>query len=157
MFAKLQDAIKNNSLESFKKELRKASKEVFKEYKDDGTLIHWAAYYNAEECLSLIAERLASLEKYEIFSQLDPSGNTPLHWCAYDYSPDSCRFFLTNFQKLVLVPNKKGLLPLHLAAKKNQLEIVDILCSFDETVEEQILAKNGGLMLRQKQGNYPTI
>ncbi|MBA2649741.1 MAG: ankyrin repeat domain-containing protein [Legionella sp.] len=135
MFDQLLKMIKENSPDSFDKLLKKATVEVFKEKDSEfhGSLIHWAALFDRRTILDSIHRFIASRrERNELFTALDNRGRTPLHWCNYEGAPKSCKFFLEYFPKLVITTDTEGFTPLQLAAKKNLLSMVELLCNYDE-------------------------
>lgn len=141
MFNKLLKAIQDESHESFERLLKdkKTSKKDVLSTDDDGnSLIHWAAIYNQKSILvSLYKYKfLTEEDRKQIFCKPDSSGRTPLHWCAYAPAPNSCQFLLNTFKKLAYICDEDSFTPLHSAAYENQLQMVEILCRFDERQDQ---------------------
>lgn len=135
MFDQLLKMIKENSPDGFDKLLKKATKEVFTQTDSEfhGSLIHWAALYDRQVILDFIHIFITSRrDRNELFTAVANHGRTPLHWCSLHGSPKSCKFFLEHYPKLVSTTDKEGFTPLQLAAKKNRLNIVKLLCDYDE-------------------------
>lgn len=139
MFGQLLKEIEKGLSRDFKMHLKKASKVDFvtKDEKHGGTLIHWAAFYDKDNILQcidahLVALKLKSKEKIQIFCERDTVGRTPLHWCVENNALNSCEYLLTHYDMLGSLVDEKGISPLHLAAKENQLKMVSKFCLFDE-------------------------
>lgn len=135
MFDQLLKMIEDPSPSGFDKLLKKATKEDFKktDAKFDGNLIHWAAINDQKAILKSIYGFFESRrERNDVFTAVDRKGRNPLHWACLDGSPEACKLLLKYFPKLASATDDEGFTPLHLAAKKNHLAVVELMCHHDE-------------------------